>query len=36
MADTCQNPIESGKTFFDISVNTYQIAVGSEADSLDK
>ena len=25
MADTIENPIDSGKTFFDISVNTDQI-----------
>ena len=28
MADTCQNPVDSGKTFFDISINTDQIGMG--------
>ena len=33
MADSCQNSVDSGKAFFDISVNTNQIGVGFKADS---
>ena len=36
MADTNENPIDSGKTFFDISVNTDQIGMGYEADIPEK
>ena len=36
MADTCQNPVNSGKTFCDISVNTDQIGMGFEADTSKK
>ena len=32
MADTIGNPVDSGKTFFNISVNTGQICMGFEAD----
>ena len=28
--------VDSGKTFFDISVNTGQICMGSKADTLEK
>ena len=36
MADTIEKNIDSGKTFFDISVNTGQICIGFEADTLKK
>ena len=36
MEDTCQNPIDSGKTFFDIFVNTDHIVMGFEADTPGK
>ena len=37
MADTIEkNPIDSGKTFCYISVNTGQICMGFEADTLGK
>ena len=35
LEDTCQNP-NSGKTFFDISINTHQIGIWFEADTLEK
>ena len=31
-----KNPVNSGKTFFDISVNTGQICMGFEADTPEK
>ena len=31
MVDTIEKPVDSGKTFFDISVNTGQICKGFEA-----
>ena len=34
--DTIENPVDSGKTFFDISVNTGQICMGFEADTPEK
>ena len=36
MADTSQPTVHSGKTFFDISVNTGQIAMGFEAVTPEK
>ena len=36
MADTIENPIDSGITFFDISVNTDQICMRFEADILEQ
>ena len=36
MADTIENPFDSGKTYFDISVNTDQIGMGFEADTPEK
>ena len=36
MADACQKPLDSCKTFFDNSVNTRQICMGFEADTLEK
>ena len=36
MADTIGNSVDSGKTFFDISVNTDQIGMGIEADTPEK
>ena len=36
MVDACQNPLDSGKTFFDISLNTDQISMGFEADTQEK
>ena len=36
MADTIEKPFDSGKTFFDISVNTGQICMGFDADTLEK
>ena len=36
MADTIEKPFDSGKTFFDISVNTGQICMGFEANTLEK
>ena len=36
MVDTIENPVDSGKTFFDISVKTGQIYMGFEADTPEK
>ena len=36
MADTIKNNVDSGKTFFAISVKTGQICVGSEEDTPEK
>ena len=36
MADTIVKPVDSGKTFFDNSVNTGQICMGFEADTSEK
>ena len=33
MADTIEKPVDSGKTFFDISINTDQIGIGFEANT---
>ena len=35
MADSNEKNIHSGKTFFDIPVNTGQICMGFEADTLE-
>ena len=34
MADTIEKYVNSGKTLFDISINTGQICMGFEADTL--
>ena len=36
MADTIENPVDLGKTFFNITVNTDQIYMGFEADTPEK
>ena len=36
MADTFQKLGNSGKTFFEVSINTGQICMGFEADTLEK
>ena len=36
MADTIEKTVNSGKTLFDISVNTGQICMGFEADTPEK
>ena len=36
MTDTILKPFDSGKTFFDISVNAGQICMGFEADTPEK
>ena len=36
MVDTIEKNVDSGYTFFDIFLNTDQIGMGSEADTLEK
>ena len=36
MGDTIEKAVDSGKTFFDISVNTDQIGMRFEADTPEK
>ena len=36
VTDTILKPLDSGKTFFDISVNASQICMGFEADTPEK
>ena len=36
MTDTIEKNVDSGKNFFDISVNTDQIDMGFEADTTEK
>ena len=36
MADTIEKNVDSGKTFFDISINTGQICLGFEIDTMEK
>ena len=33
MADTIEKPVDSGKTFFDMFINTDQICMGFKADT---